>query len=67
MKYTILKIRVKTIVKMFEDTVITEFTDNKIPEENTPYSNIAPVCVDSVIKLEKKIILKSILSSVSSN
>ena len=44
-----IKIRVKT----FEDKVITKFTDNETPKENTHHSCIAAICVDSVIKLEK--------------
>ena len=53
---------IKTRVKTFEDTVITKFTDNEIPKENTYYSCIATICVDPVIELEKKNILRSILS-----
>ena len=45
---------IKTRVKTFEDKVITKFTDNEIPKENTHYSCIAAICVDSVIKLEKE-------------
>ena len=45
---------IKTRVKTFEDKVITKFTDNEIPTENTHYSCIAAICVDSVIKLEKE-------------
>ena len=45
---------IKTRVKTFEDKVITKFTDNVIPKENTYYSCIAAKCVDSVIKLEKE-------------
>ena len=44
---------IKTRVKTFEDKVIVKFTDNEIPKENTHYSCIAAVCVDSVIKLGK--------------
>ena len=45
---------IKTRVKTFEDKVITKFTDNEILKENTHYSCIAAICVDSVIKLEKE-------------
>ena len=34
--------------------VITKFTDSEIPKENTHYSCIAPICVDSAIRLEKE-------------
>ena len=45
---------IKTRVKTFEDKVIVKFTDNEIPKENTHYSCIAAICVDSVIKFEKE-------------
>ena len=45
---------IKTRVKTFEDKVIIKFIDNEIPKENTHYSYIAAICVDSVIKLEKE-------------
>ena len=45
---------IKARVKIFEDKVITKFTDNKVPKENTNYSCIAAICVNSVIKLEKE-------------
>ena len=41
-------------MKTFQGKVITKFTDNEIPKENTHYSRIAAICVDSVIKLEKE-------------
>ena len=44
---------IKTRVKTFKDKVITKFTDSEIPKENTHYSCIAAIRVDSVIKLEK--------------
>ena len=45
---------IKTRVKTFQDKVITKFTDNEIPKQNTHYSCIAAICIDSVIKLEKE-------------
>ena len=45
---------IKAKVKTFEDKVITKFTDNKVPKENTNYSCIAAICVNSVIKFEKE-------------
>ena len=41
-------------VKTFKEKVITKFTENEIPKENTHYSCIAAICIDSVIKLEKE-------------
>ena len=45
---------IKTRVKTFEDKVITKFTGNEIPKENTHYSCIAAICIASVIKLERE-------------
>ena len=45
---------IKTRVKTFDNKVIIKFTDNEIPKENTHYSCIAVICVDSVIRLEKE-------------
>ena len=45
---------VNTRVKNFQDKVITKFTDNEILKENTHYSCIGAICVDSVINLEKE-------------
>ena len=45
---------IKTWVKTFEDKVITKFADNEVPKENTHYSCIAPIFVDSKIKLESE-------------
>ena len=42
----------KTRVKTFERKVVTKFTDNEVPKENTHYS-CTTICVDSVIKVEK--------------
>ena len=44
---------ITTRVKSFEDKVITKFTDNEIPRENTHYSCICKICVDFVINSEK--------------
>ena len=38
-----------TTVKTFGNEVVTKFTDNEIPKENTHYSYTA-ICVDSVLK-----------------
>ena len=36
------------------------FSDNEIPNERNHYTFIAAVCIDSVIKIDKKTILKFI-------
>ena len=45
---------IETRVKRFEDKVITKFTDKEIPRENTHYSCITAICIDSLIKLAKE-------------
>ena len=45
---------IKARVNFFVEKGITKFTDNEIPKENTHCSCIAAICIDSVIKLEKK-------------
>ena len=45
---------IKARVKTFEDKVITKFTDHEIPKENTHYSCIAAICIDSVIKISSE-------------
>ena len=45
---------IETRVKRFEDKVITKFTDKEIPKENTHYSCITAICIDSLIKLAKE-------------
>ena len=45
---------IKTRVKHFEDKVITKFTNDEIPRENSHYSCIAAICIDSVINLKKE-------------
>ena len=45
---------IETRVKRFEDKVITKFTDKEIPKENTHYSCVTAICIDSLIKLAKE-------------
>ena len=47
-KYIIAKL------KIFKNKNITTFTDNVIPEENTHYTCIFAVDIDSVLKIDKK-------------
>ena len=45
---------IKTRLKTFKVKAITKFTDNEILKENTYYSCIDAIWVNSVIKLEKE-------------
>ena len=47
-KYIIAKL------KIFKNINITTFTNNTIPEENTHYSCISAIDIDSVLKIDKK-------------
>ena len=47
-KYTIAKL------KIFKNLNITLFTNNVIPEENTRYTCISSIDIDSVLKIDKK-------------
>ena len=45
----------KTKVKTFNGTVNTVFPDNEIPKEKNHYTCLAAVCIDFVIKMDKKL------------
>ena len=47
-KYIIAKL------KMFKNINMTTFTNNTIPEENTHYTCISAIDIDSVLKIDKK-------------
>ena len=47
-KYIIAKL------KIFKNVNMTTFTDNVIPEENTHYTCISAIDIDSVLKIDKK-------------
>ena len=47
-KYIIVKL------KIFKNVNITTFTNNVIPEENTHYTCISAIDIDSVLKIDKK-------------
>ena len=47
-KYIIVKL------KIFKNVNITAFTNNVIPEENTHYTCISAIDIDSVLKIDKK-------------
>ena len=41
-------------LKIFKNVTITAFTNNAIPEENTHYTCISAIDIDSVLKIDKK-------------
>ena len=51
---------IKTKVKIFSSVINTLFTENKIPKERVEYACIAFIPVDSVLRVENKIIHKFI-------
>ena len=50
----------KTKVNTFNGVLNTLFSDNKIPKERNHYICTAAICIDSVLKVDKKNILKFI-------
>ena len=52
---------IKTKVKTFSDMIKTFFDGNEIPKERIEYTCIACISVDSVLKVDKKIIHKFFL------
>ena len=45
---------IKTEAKIFNDVVNTIFLDNEIPKERNHYTSIAAICIDSIMKIDKK-------------
>ena len=50
----------KTKVREFDGSIKTNFLGNGLPKENTNYTCIACISVDSVLKMNQKIIHKFI-------
>ena len=57
-KYIIAKL------KIFKNIHMTTFTNNTIPEENTHYTCISAIDIDSVLKIDKKIISTSLFRTM---
>ena len=55
----------KVKVREFNGSIKTNFLGNNVPEENKYYTCIACITIDSVFKINKKIIHKFIWKSVS--
>ena len=45
---------IKTKVKTFSSMINTLFSDNEIPREKNHYTCLAAICIDSVLKVDKK-------------
>ena len=50
----------KTKVKTFNNTINTLFSGDEIPKERMHYVCISGICIDSVLKTDKKIMLRFI-------
>ena len=51
---------IKTKVKIFNNTINTLLSGDEIPKERIHYVCISAICIDSVLRRDKKIILKFI-------
>ena len=49
---------IKTKIKAFNNMTNTLFSGDEIPKERNHYVFIATICIDSVLRVDKKIILK---------
>ena len=68
LKFTVSPIRddkyIIAKLKIFKNLDKTTFTNNVIPEENTRYTCISPIDIDSVLKIDKKIISTSLFRTM---
>ena len=55
----------KTKIKAFNGVIIQFSSDNKIPTKGNHYICIASICIDSIMKIDKKAILKFICDNVN--
>ena len=56
---------IKTKVNTFNGVINTLFSDNKIPKEENHYICIAAICIDSILNIDKKIILICIWNNLN--
>ena len=65
LKFTVSPIRddkyIIAKLKIFKNLNITTFTNNVIPEENTRYTCISAIDIDSVLKIDKKLFQQAYL------
>ena len=52
---------IKTKIRMYEDTAVTNFHGKKTPKESSLYNCIALVSIDCVIRMNKKYCLQAYL------
>ena len=52
---------IKAKVREFEGTIQTNFLGNEVPKENMRYACIACITIDSVMRMDEKIICRFIL------
>ena len=52
---------IKTKIKTFKDSIITNFHNKKVPEENISYKYLSIIVLDSVIKTNNKYYLQTFL------
>ena len=52
---------IKTKIKMYEDRVKTNFQGKKVPKENALYKCLSLILLDSVIRVNKKFYLQTLL------
>ena len=45
---------IKTKIKIFADSIVTNFHNKKVPKEKSPYKCLSIIILDSVIKTNKK-------------
>ena len=68
LKFTVSPIRddkyIIAKLKIFKNLDKTTFTNNVIPEENTRYTCISAIDIDSVLKIDKKIIPTSLFRTM---
>ena len=55
----------KTKIKSYEDKVNSNFQGNKIPNKNASYKCLSLIMLDSIIRVNKKIILEHFWKSVN--
>ena len=55
---------IKTKVKTFNSMTNTLFSGDKIPKERTDYVCFAAICIDSVLRVDKKKISSSLFRAV---
>ena len=58
---------IKAKVRAFNDVTNTVFSDNEIPKERSLYTCIEAICIDFVLKIDKKTIFRFVWNSGNIN